>query len=113
MESVYGLNANRLTAIIIHFNCYKIKPWQKESAYYKEWSSNLARAEQIDILNPLTISDRWSDDYLKYYQRLLRFKKITRTLHLDKNIGRLGLLIKKIAPKIYQIINLKKTDVDR
>ena len=35
----YNINPNRIIAIIMHFNG-KMKPWNKNSHFYDEWSQN-------------------------------------------------------------------------
>jgi lipopolysaccharide biosynthesis glycosyltransferase len=108
LNNRYGLIANKQTVVIIHFICYAYKPWHQENAYYQEWSANLALADQIQAACPVKASYSWSEDYLRRYLRFLKWQRLAHMIYLDKIIGWFGLLIKKITPKLYQRINLKK-----
>ena len=110
LEKFYGLKTNKFTAVIIHFNCYLIKPWNKESSYYKEWLDNLLLADKIDTSRPVHAAYQLSPVYLRRYLRLLKFKRFVCWLKLDHQIGELGLLIERKMPSLYKVINIRKND---
>jgi len=90
------------------------KPWKIESPLHQEWLKNLARADDINILNPqrsvlrLAGKRAWTaSNYLKrrhyiyqYYIYVLRRKKIIRAM--ERVAGAVGPVLKKFWPKLYQ-----------
>jgi lipopolysaccharide biosynthesis glycosyltransferase len=110
MDAIYGVKSNKFTTTIIHFLCYAIKPWHEASSYYQEWLDNFKRADKIDLTNRVPAEASLSAKYLKSYLRFLKFKKIICWLKIDRVLGNLGLLINKISPKLYRLINLKNHD---
>ena len=113
MEKYYGINKNRLLAIIIHFVCAKVKPWNPQSSYYEEWSYNLERADKIDLNLRPKAPKVYSDWELYRYAKYFKQRQIICFLRplfffIDHQIGQLGLFIQKTHPNLYRRIRLKK-----
>lgn len=114
MKIAYGIRTNKLKAFIIHSIC-SLKPWEASSPYYQEWLDNLHRAEMIDLDKRPAAVKIWSDKEYRDYLIFLKLKKAAHAaypllLGIDRQIGRLGLLIKKKNPGLYRLIRLKKDD---
>lgn len=117
MERLYGLKRDGVMANVIHFPCSPIKPWNPLSPYYEEWLANLKKAEDIDPGNRPAASGvsgagkafrYWQ--YLKYRRLLLITRRLLIIINwpaIDKQIGRLGLFIKKKNRRLYNLISLK------
>ncbi len=111
MRDLYGLKSHQALYFIVHFG-WKVKPWKPESVFYQEWQENLKKAEEIDLKNRPAAEKIISDKELKRYLTFLYFKKNPRSvlLFIDRQIGRLGLLIKKFNPKFYSKISKNKNE---
>lgn len=112
MSYIYKINKNKLLAIVIHFFCEKIKPWDSQSLYYEEWSNNLRKAEKIDLQKrPAAAGTIGAEEQRRYLRKLKRRRIFYFPSRLiDHYIGQIGLLIKKINPKLYELIRLKKDE---
>ena len=112
LNRYYRITKDNLLAVIVHF-VSSVKPWSDASPYYYEWSENLKKADLIDLSNrPQAVTSFTEQELVKY---LRRFKIIDilnswqlPILYVDRQIGQLGLLIKRKNPKLYKIISLKK-----
>ncbi|NCT54595.1 hypothetical protein GW758_01395 [Candidatus Falkowbacteria bacterium] len=114
----YKIKEKRTKSIAIHF-IYLPKPWDKESSYHSEWQENLKLAENINLANRPKAKREIKNYEIILYRIYIWFKKreakINKKISLknpllkvDKQIGKIGLKIKKISPKLYNIIRLKK-----
>ncbi|MBW3021057.1 hypothetical protein KY334_07210 [Candidatus Woesearchaeota archaeon] len=85
---------------ILHFIGER-KPWNKNNPYYREWKSNLRKAELIDIKKPIKLNKIWTKKQIQNYSRKLIFKmKIySPIVKLDKLLGKFGIILKKISKK--------------
>jgi lipopolysaccharide biosynthesis glycosyltransferase len=101
---------NKTIPIILHFYG-KHKPWLKSSKFYREWNENFKKADLIDlskvqepaineqqiILNDIKLNNLKKYLFIhKWYKHFL--------LILDRNIGRAGILIKSIFPRLYWLL---------
>jgi len=128
----YGIDKKKLLSIILHFAC-EIKPWYNKNPYALEWFDNLERAERIDLsFRPLPVKIFSAREFNRY-GRYLKFKKnlffirfplfmIGRFIKMhslkaakktaekiDKQLGRIGLTIKKRYPALYaNLLKFKK-----
>lgn len=113
----YKTNTDKVAPIVTHFY-YKYKPWHKDNNYYTVWQENLSGFESIDLkYRPSAKAiDKHkldaSEKYLNQKIRLYKFKRIFTFLPLiiDRQIGRLGLYLKRLNPSLYSRISLKKDD---
>ena len=114
----YDINEKRDKSIAIHFIHFP-KPWEKSSPYYLEWHNNLERAEDINLANRLEAKRVINKSEIRQYEIYIFLKKLEaginkiipikeKTLIVNRNIGKLGLKIKKISPRLYNIIRLKR-----
>ncbi len=106
------LKPSEIEAYILHFIINK--PWIPTSPFYQEWKNGLLLADQIGIIEaPKDFTKIFNaSEYLQkvnkrrkkyFYNRYL----LLLLLKIDKIIGLLGLLLKKISPKLYR--SIKKT----
>jgi len=112
MGRYYGIKKNKVRAIIIHFICEKFKPWNEKSLYYNEWSDNLKKAENINLNNRPKGTRLFKEREQVAYLRFLKLRKVFYVLPnlIDRYIGLVGLVIKKINPKLYKLIRFKKDE---
>lgn len=122
VRKTYGVN-NTLFAVVIHFVCAKIKPWDKNSSHYQKWSDNLKKAEDINLFARPKATKIMSEKQIRrylYYLKLRLFLNFwyrpvyliyTKIFYLtDRQIGRLGLYLKEHKPALYyRLIKFKKT----
>lgn len=121
MHWLYNAIPKNNLPIIYHFFCFQ-KPWEKDSDYYQVWLNNLASFENINFNSPVKeiigIDPKELNNYLDYLKKkeklapLFRIKKLLFKIfiaQIDRRLGLLGLYIKKINPKLYQKISLKKS----
>jgi len=105
----YNAKANTSPTTIIHFG-WSIPPWNNNSLFYQEWIHNLNKANNINLEKRLppfqNFSEKKINDYLKKIKRIKKYKLII--LYIDKQIGKLGKIIKKISPNFYKIIKNEK-----
>jgi lipopolysaccharide biosynthesis glycosyltransferase len=109
-------------AIILHFarmdNLPEERPWHPIHPFYKEWKSNLDKAELID-LNNIPKGKKWNKFRIYWNSLYLwikryiptpfyRFKEIFSYIksNLNKFIGKIGIFLKKYNPQLYH--KLKK-----
>ena len=113
MRRIYGIKKNNLLAIVLHFVCEKIKPWEEGNLYYPEWSENFKKADMIDLFKRPKGLLMYSKCRLLRYNLYLKFKEkmsFTRRIYffVDRQIGRVGLYLKKNYPPIYsRLIKVK------
>lgn len=109
MKEFYNLSDRNFSAPITHFMC-EAKPWNNDHPNFLEWSDNLQRFKDFNLSEPKSPLKIWSDEEFKHYEKMLNSKKYKRVLflYLDRQIGKMGLLLKKISPSLYEKIKLKK-----
>jgi len=112
LNNYYGVSKSKILAFIVHFPCVKIKPWNSESPYYKEWLDNLNWAEEINLNKRPSARKIFSDQAINRYLRYIKFKESIYFIRwswllIDKQLGRLGLVINRKNPKLYNLISRK------
>jgi lipopolysaccharide biosynthesis glycosyltransferase len=109
------IKPGRIKGIILHFSSDKgyLRPWDKNSPFYKEWGTNLEKSELINLrinqqaksMNQMhRIKERFyirSKQFFSISYKPMKniFIKISKT-H-DKTLGIAGQSIKKLSPKLY------------
>lgn len=109
IKELYGIDSSKFIAPVIHCG-WSIKPWNKKSPYYDLWLDNLIKADRIDLNCRLEATRIVSDEEEESFIKKLKYRKTPRKiiLRINKNIGRIGLLIKDISPQLYEMIKLKR-----
>ncbi|MDP3881658.1 MAG: glycosyltransferase, partial [Nanoarchaeota archaeon] len=79
------------------------KPWKADSPYKREWNENLEKAEFIDLKNRPLGRPNLNNYQLKKILAILKARRFYLE-KIDKNIGLIGIKIKKISPKTYKTI---------
>lgn len=113
-------------AVVIHFvrveNKVSYKPWEKENPYFREWTENLLKSDNID-LNVVQKVKPWTWCKIKYHSWLYEFylkycfKVCTTIPYLtpfissifscwDRFLGWTGKYLKRFCPYLYH--RLKK-----
>ncbi len=111
---LYDLSYNKIQAIVLHFvRETTAKPWLKTSPFYEEWSANFERADMIDLTHPREAPKTWTPDEEKRHLRFLAVRKFLtfyrRLLFAaDWTIGRVGLVVKKLSPALYEKVRIKQ-----
>jgi len=104
------LKPSSLDAIVMHFNTPE-KPWH--SAFYLEWQKNLAAAEKINFTQQPPTAQEISYEKTKQLDKKLRGAYVIGFLkrvpiHLlsefDRNIGFIGILLKRNLPFLYNFL---------
>ncbi len=98
---------------ILHFR--HDKPWNPKNPFYKEWKSNLDKAELID-LKKILLAKKFEEAEIKDCQKILEKKKFSLKKNIlkfkasaNKTLGLLGLYLKNNRPRMYyQLNNLKE-----
>ncbi|MDP8200610.1 MAG: glycosyltransferase [Candidatus Tenebribacter burtonii] len=93
-------NFKAIKGTVLHFTC-KDKPW-KENEYFGEWDRSLKLADKIDLSKPLTTGKTWKRKDLLIFNLTYKMKSII--YKIDRRIGKLGLIINKRYPKLYELI---------
>jgi hypothetical protein len=129
MDDSYGIKSEHLRAVILHF-VESEKPWNRESPFHAEWERNFKNAERIDLNARREPAARWTPEdekgfarslilpgffiSLAYHTRpfsTLLFRIAWKTkfllLSIDRMIGKVGLIIKKKSPRLYERIRIK------
>ena len=105
----YNIRPAKMQAAIFHF-MDNHKPWSKDNYFYKEWKENLNKADLINLKKILPAREIWTEkeineyaDYLKKRHKIYFYKYLFWKLYfiIDKNIGKIGRLIKRMSPKLY------------
>jgi lipopolysaccharide biosynthesis glycosyltransferase len=103
----YNTEAKKIKCAVLHFCGKGQKPWQKGNSFYKEWKLSLDKADLIDLSKQLPAKEIWDYEKIKQHEKSLRIKHIKMYIKfeiIDKNIGRIGTVIKRISPKVYILI---------
>jgi lipopolysaccharide biosynthesis glycosyltransferase len=94
----------KVKGIVLHFVGQDPtgKPWYPENKFYNEWKNNLEKVELID-LNKRSPGKILSDKEIKRHTLLLRIKRYYTCFiaEIDRNIGLVGIFLKKNFPKLY------------
>ena len=114
MQRFYRMDKEKLLAYVIHF-VNSVKPWTADSPYLQEWSNNLKKAEDIDLSLRKEAAQISTETQMKCYLLNLRMVDLKRSWHpiilfIDRQIGQLGLFIKRKNPALYKLISLKKDE---
>jgi len=119
-----NIKPEKIKGTILHFNSIG-RPWLPQSPFYNEWKTNLNKAGLINLKNiPPARENLTEEDIAKYFLGLKKapiagfFKKIVWKTSffireilkfIDKNIGLIGIFLKKHHPRLYfRLKNLKK-----
>jgi lipopolysaccharide biosynthesis glycosyltransferase len=96
---------SKINAIVLHF--YELRPWDKKNIFYKEWLSNLSRADSIDF-KKIQRSRKYTKIEMQKNELILkkegsRFKDGVYLLFLfvDRGLGVIGIFLRKCSPKLY------------
>ena len=117
INKIYGIEKNKVLAIIYHFVCDTIKPWEQGNPYYQEWFENFKKAEKIDLAKRPEVINIFSKQRLFWYRLYLNFRRFVYPitfahklyLYSDKQIGCIGIYLKKNNPKLYRrLLRIKK-----
>lgn len=117
INKIYGIKKNKVLAVIFHFVCDTIKPWEKGNPYYQEWFDNFKKAEMIDLAKRPAALKMFSKKGFFWYTLGLQFSRFiypvtfVRKLffYFDEQIGRLGIYLQKNNPKLYHgLLRIKK-----
>lgn len=105
IQEVFGVKEQDVKGAILHLasDLSQHKPWHVDSVFHEEWLANLAKANQIDLKNPVKPVDTWSWFEALKYEVWLRWPRKS-ILALDKSIGRVGIYIKKVSPRVYFLL---------
>lgn len=129
---IHKFTHDKIKALALHFirisGYDNLKPWDPENSFYNEWTSNLKKAELID-LSKIQEAKKWTSLNFHYYTLfydlyflyIFHFFKPVQCIknalifivHLpDKMIGLVGILIKRLSPGLYfkirSILKIKK-----
>ncbi len=110
---LYDLSYNKIQAVILHFvRETTAKPWLETSPFHEEWLANFERADSIDLLKPQNAAKTWTSEEEKRYLRSLAVRRSLTFYRwalfaADWAIGRIGLLIKKLSPALYEKVHIK------
>ncbi|MDA3802947.1 MAG: NAD-dependent epimerase/dehydratase family protein [Patescibacteria group bacterium] len=112
LENYYGMVKERQKAFIMHF-CRRVKPWEVESVYHKEWINNFNKFSEIDFRTLNNDFKIFSKQDQKEYYRNLRKNRLVKVLGspyvlIDRTIGKIGLFIEKVNPKLYNFLKRGK-----
>jgi lipopolysaccharide biosynthesis glycosyltransferase len=111
-----NIEPDKIMGIILHFNSPS-KPWLPKIPFYKEWETNLSRADLIDLKKVLPPRESWTGEEIAKYFLYLR-KRFNLHFHrhifwriscfvdkilelIDTNLGLAGIFLKKHYPKLY------------
>ena len=96
MTGCYLLPHNRLKGVL-HFIGDK-KPWDKESPFYKEWKSNLEKADLIDLEKTQKVNKTSNKEIIKYsYICMFKEKTLYPIFWIDRIIGKVGITIRSLS----------------
>jgi len=111
-----SIKPEKIKGIILHFNSGD-KPWFFGSSFRNEWKINLNKADLINLKNiPPACKNLIEEDIAKYFSGLKKapilgfFKKIVWKTSvfirgvikfIDRNIGLIGIFLRKHYPKLY------------
>lgn len=97
----YGIMPEKINGTILHFIGYEKgnKPWERENPFYKEWKSNLDKANFFD--KNLIIYSKNIQLKEKLYLKLIIFKT---NIKYNFVIGEIGLFLKINYPRIYYFL---------
>lgn len=107
----YFIPYKEMKTIILHF-VVSAKPWNVESHFYEEWLENYRKAEAIDLSRPQPPCKIWTEREIRSYLRYLAAKKWLYTA-IDRYLGKAGIIIRRIFPRLYRIIKSWMPDISR
>ena len=104
-ENRWLLRPEHTKGIILHF-VSKDKPWIARNYFYKEWKSNLNKADSID-LNSVPIGKSWGKKQIRRYCGYLKMKESFPLL--DRSIGKVGVVLSIFYPNMHRALKRIKT----
>ncbi len=121
LKNCLEIKSEKIKGIILHFpkEGRFMKSWHKESLFCKEWKKNLDKADLIDF-KKITSGKKWSRKQIRNYCWYLKFKEIIwlpKRLFwnlfqgLDRQIGKLGILLRNKYPNFYFKIKFLKQKI--
>jgi lipopolysaccharide biosynthesis glycosyltransferase len=118
----YFISYGKMKTIILHF-VDSAKPWTPCSYFYAEWLENYRKAEAIDLLRPRPPCKIWTKREIRSYLRYLAVKKWLYKsrkrymrivwIAIELYIGKAGIIIRRISPRLYRIIKSWMPDISR
>jgi len=105
-----NVESEKIRGIILHF--LGSKPWNTTNYFYREWKSNLKRAELINlkkIQNAKIWTKKEIEEYSLYLENMRKCYSYKYTffkikLFIDRHIGLLGIFLKNNFPKLYYFL---------
>jgi len=129
MMEDYDIKPENIKGKILHFigsgkdgRKEYYRAWHKKNYFYTEWRYNLDRADLIDLKNRKK-GKRWGEADISRYMPYLRYKTLyskiksnmrifyNLTISPNTNIGRIGIIIKKISPRLYYKLRKIKNEI--
>jgi lipopolysaccharide biosynthesis glycosyltransferase len=106
-----GVLPSHLRGIIVHF-VVSCKPWKSESPFYAEWFHNYEKADMIDLSQRQKPVAIWKQRDIENYTLYLRVRYLARFFSrcTEKLLGEIGLLVKKMSPRLYDRVRFKHHD---
>ncbi len=99
------INLKKINAIIFHFRGEKDKPWLTKSPFYNEYTSNLKKAEKINLKKAQNPKRIWTKKKADNYSLYLKIRCFTSFSNFRRIINRFfGLIAIKLYiyfPKLY------------
>lgn len=108
MRFALCIRYRKIRAIIVHFVLSR-KPWDEKSPFHKEWLDNLTRADSIDLSHRPQAAKVWSAEEKESIVSCLKRRRIicSPLVGVDWMIGKMGLLVKAVSPRIYEKMRLR------
>ncbi|MCB1084412.1 MAG: hypothetical protein KDK61_08885, partial [Simkania sp.] len=95
-------------AAILHFAGYEIKPWEKRNPYHSLWKTYQHVSEKIDFTKQPTIKKERTVSlfvFQLFYELMILERRVQFFFkEVDRQLGLVGLWLKKRHPKMYLFI---------
>jgi lipopolysaccharide biosynthesis glycosyltransferase len=93
--------------VLWHFMGTK-KPWLMENYFYDEWKKNLDKFANTNFRKPQKYAEELGDGEIIRQSKIVtkKYKYYASHRFIDRNIGKIGIALKKHSPKMY--IKMKK-----
>jgi len=110
LNMFYKIKPDEAQGIVMHF-CTPEKPWRKNHPCKTEWETNLSRADNINLKNPLPPKEVWSPKKINALTRFVFWRDVKdfRLLwhyKFNRRLGLAGLTIKAHNPRLYWWLKL-------
>lgn len=108
LNNIYNIKPKKIKGIILHFQRDKL--WNPKSHFYKEWKSNLEKADLINLKRIPPARKSWTAEEINGYSQYLRKREIIYFYRafiweffiiIDKSLGLFGIFLKNNFPKLY------------